>query len=81
MFELLLTKIENHEFGTTEKVNLFQLSKDLSSPMLEEFELKKIKISFSSEADFICTIHPYLAEILMRNLLSNVFGVLASFQI
>jgi two-component system OmpR family sensor kinase len=69
---LLLTKIENHEFGTTEKVNLFQLSKDLSAQMLEEFELKNIQISFISESDFICTIHPYLAEILIRNLLSNV---------
>ena len=69
---LLLTKIENHEFVTTEKVNLFLTTKLLAESMHEELELKNLKISINSDSDFICTIHPYLAEILIRNLLSNV---------
>lgn len=69
---LLLTKIENHEFGTSEKVNLFLLTKELSDQMNEEFDLKNIVVKLEAESDFVCTIHPYLAEILIRNLLSNV---------
>ncbi|MFZ7116717.1 MAG: sensor histidine kinase [Bacteroidota bacterium] len=69
---LLLTKIENHEFGTSEKVNLFLLTKELSDQMNEEFDLKNIVVKLEAESDFVCTIHSYLSEILIRNLLSNV---------
>ena len=40
---LLLTKIENHEFGTSEVVGLFSICRNLIEQMKEEFELKNIK--------------------------------------
>ena len=35
---LLLTKIENHEFGTSEVVDLFSICRNLVEQMKEEFE-------------------------------------------
>ena len=68
---LLLTKIENHEFGTNEKLNLYSLAEQLLSQMTEEFKFKNIRLTFASKTDFTCIVHPFLAEILIRNLLSN----------
>ncbi|MBK8584689.1 MAG: HAMP domain-containing histidine kinase [Bacteroidetes bacterium] len=68
---LLLTKIENHEFGTSEVVDLFSICKNLVEQMKEEFEMKEIKVIFEFEQNFKAVIHPFLAEILVRNLLSN----------
>ena len=68
---LLLTKIENHEFGTSEVVGLFSICRNLIEQMKEEFELKNIKIEYKEIHNFTSVIHPFLAEILIRNLLSN----------
>lgn len=68
---ILLSKIENNQYTSEEKSNL----KIIISEKLEEFSelisLKKLVLETSITDDFIVSIPPSLAEILVNNLLSN----------
>ena len=68
---ILLRKIENNQFASTEQSNL----KAIVTEKLEEFSelitLKKINLETEITGDFIVPLSPALAEILVNNLLSN----------
>jgi signal transduction histidine kinase len=70
-FLILLTRIENNEFPEKKVINFGTLVKQFSSQMEEKMQLKGIKISIQTHADFTHSINETLAEILISNLLSN----------
>lgn len=68
---LLLTKIENNQFASSNFIVLNNLIQD----KIEEFELlfkeKNIQVNFVSQSDFSIKMNMHLAGILINNLLSN----------
>jgi signal transduction histidine kinase len=68
---ILLSKIENNQFASTEQSNL----KTIVTEKLEEFSeliaLKQLTLVTKIDDDFMVPIPPVLAEILINNLLSN----------
>ena len=68
---LLLAKIENNQFTTSE----FIILNDLVKRKIDEFEPifneKNIKVSFTSQSDFKVKMNVQLADILINNLFSN----------
>lgn len=68
---LLLTKIENNQFTTSDFISLNELIKS----KIKEFELlfkeKNIQVSFISKSDFRIKMNIHLAGIFINNLLSN----------
>lgn len=65
---VLLTKLENQQFQSTEKIEL----KNLVSETVDDFkELSKVPIHFTAEQQLIITADANLMEILVRNLVSN----------
>ena len=68
---LLLAKIENNQFTTSE----FIILKDLVKRKIDEFEPlfneKNIKVNLTFHSDFKLKMNVRLADILMNNLLSN----------
>lgn len=68
---LLLTKIENRQFKTTEKVS-FEKTIDDSLVLFEEhIKANKIKVIKNSEDDFLINMNPDLGLVLINNLLQN----------
>ena len=68
---LLLTKIENRQFTTTEKVSVEKII-DNSLVLFEEFiKANKIVVLKNIEEDFLITMNPDLCLILINNLLQN----------
>ncbi len=68
---LLLTKIENQQFPDTKEINFYALIKDRLEFIAELIEFKELTIKFNTELEFKTKINPYLAEILVNNLLGN----------
>ncbi len=67
----ILTRLENHEFNASEKVNICQIIKE-SLIMYEDWiTLKNISLKTACKSNIILQIHPTLAEILISNLVSN----------
>lgn len=68
---LLLTKIENNQFTTTDKINFSQLIADKKEYWEELFSLKNIALSIDSGTNIKIVLEPLLAETIVSNLLSN----------
>ncbi|MBB3187576.1 sensor histidine kinase [Microbacter margulisiae] len=71
---LLLAKIENNQFAATEDIDLLEIIER----KLKEFEplihAKKIAVEWKEKTSCYWQINPYLAEILISNLLSNALN-------
>ncbi|RZK52613.1 MAG: HAMP domain-containing histidine kinase, partial [Pedobacter sp.] len=68
---LLLSKIENRQYGAVEVVSVSQLVKSLISEYEDYAETKGVKIELDEEAELLCAINKDLAAILISNLLKN----------
>jgi signal transduction histidine kinase len=67
----LLTKIENHEFGNNQTVNMSTLIKEGLDTFKELIEIKNLEIETDIEDNIQVRMHPVLAELLWTNLLQN----------
>jgi len=67
----LLTKLENQEFDTTEKVKFCRIAKDVLAAYDDWITLKNITVTSSFDSNITLHIHTTLAEMLVTNLLSN----------
>lgn len=70
----LLTKIENHEFSTSETVNISKIVKDGIDAFQELLSLNNLKLVTDISDSVILKIHPSLAEILWSNLFRNAIN-------
>nr|WP_234047684.1 HAMP domain-containing sensor histidine kinase [Chryseobacterium paridis] len=68
---ILLTKLNNHEFLTEEKLKFCKVEKEVIQAYSDHLALKNITLNRHCEKDVFVKIHPALAEILLNNLLSN----------
>ena len=64
----ILTKIDNHQFANVEEVSISQL---VNEKVADYKELEIKNIVHLSDQNLIADIDPYLAEILVSNLISN----------
>ena len=67
----LLTKIENHEFNNTEKLNLSEILKNLVKEYEELLILKKINLIMELAKDIEISGDRVLVQIMLTNLISN----------
>ncbi|HEX6983109.1 MAG TPA: HAMP domain-containing sensor histidine kinase [Balneolaceae bacterium] len=67
----LLTKIENHEFASTDEVNFTRLIKESTQSFDEFIKLNGLDVNIDLENDVIINMHPVLADILWTNLFQN----------
>ncbi|MBT2621660.1 HAMP domain-containing sensor histidine kinase [Chryseobacterium sp. ISL-6] len=68
---ILLTKLNNHEFLTEQKLKFCRVEKETINAYSDHIALKNITLNRNCEKDVFIKIHPALAEILLSNLLSN----------
>jgi signal transduction histidine kinase len=68
---LLLSKIENRQFTDDSNIDLTVVIKERLNQIEELFELKNIKITAGIDKPFQVKMSPYLAEILINNILIN----------
>lgn len=68
---LLLAKIENHQFTDERNIDLTIIIEDRLHLAEELFNLKNIQITVNITEPFRVNMSPYLAEILMSNLIGN----------
>ena len=68
---LLLTKIENRQFKTTEKVSVEKIIDNSLVLFEEHIKANKIVVLKNIEEDFLITMNPDLCLILINNLLQN----------
>ena len=68
---LLLAKIENNQFETTEESNLAEVTKKYLQFFDEFIKRKQLTIQTNFNAPFIIKLHPMLADSLITNLLGN----------
>jgi signal transduction histidine kinase len=67
---LLLAKIENHQFGETEEINLKQKVEEKIQQFQELWQSRQIKTNYNLRESHI-RVSPELLEILLNNLFSN----------
>ncbi len=68
---LLLSKIENRQFLDYEIIDFKKMIEERLNQTQELFDLKNIKATIDMQLSFHVKMSPYLAEILVNNLLSN----------
>jgi len=68
---LLISKIDNNQFHSTEQVNLQKIIEKTLEHFEEITDLKKIRIIHHFTAPFCPLMNPALSEILISNLISN----------
>ena len=68
---LLLAKIENHQFGDSETINLSELTEECLERLQEHFSNKELGVDTSIEKDCVVKGNRVLIEILINNLLLN----------
>ncbi len=68
---ILLRKIENNQFASTEQSNLKTVVTEKLDEFSELIALKKLNLEKEITVDFMVPVPPALAEILVNNLLSN----------
>ncbi|MEO6638598.1 MAG: HAMP domain-containing sensor histidine kinase [Ginsengibacter sp.] len=68
---LLLAKIENHQYETTEAISLAELTKKYLRLFDEFIKEKQLSIKTSFNDGFTLGLHPVLASSLITNLLGN----------
>jgi len=68
---LLLSKIENQQFPDVAEIDLYELVTQQSEFIEELIAFKKIQIILTDQTPMVVKMNPYLAEILIHNLLGN----------
>jgi signal transduction histidine kinase len=68
---LLLAKIENNQYETTEKVSLAEITKKYVHLFAEFIKEKQLTIETIYQGEFMISLHPVLAGSLISNLLGN----------
>lgn len=68
---LLLSKIENCQFIDNKYIDLTEVIKGKLDQTAELFELKNIKLTVTIKDPFFVNMNPYLADILINNILNN----------
>lgn len=68
---LLLAKIENNQYETTEEISLAEVSKKYLRLFDEFIKEKQLTIKTTFEGEFTMRLHPLLAGSLITNLLGN----------
>ena len=68
---LLLTKIENRQYGQKQMVNFSEVFDKYLKLYTEMIAEKGIRLQMKKEEDFIFEINPMLTDVLISNLLSN----------
>ncbi|WP_291913863.1 HAMP domain-containing sensor histidine kinase [Chitinophaga sp. CB10] len=68
---VLLTKLENHEYATSENIKFCAITKRVMATYEDWVKMKDITISSQLDKNIVLNIHPALAEILLNNLFSN----------
>ena len=68
---LLLAKIENNQYTSTNEINLTQVTKKYLQLFNEFIKDKQLTVTTNFEKDFIIKLHPILADSLVTNLLGN----------
>lgn len=68
---LLLAKIENNQYETTEKTSLNSITKKYLQLFDEVIKDKQVNVETKLEDDFHILLHPLLAETLVSNLVGN----------
>lgn len=71
---LLLAKIENHQFVQKEKINVKEILEHKLIELKPLIEFKKINIQWDLHDDCYFDMHPFLADILINNLLTNAIN-------
>lgn len=68
---LLISKIENQQFNTTEEINLNMIVNNIYNEFEELIHLRKIMVEKNYNDEVTLKMNPVLAEIMISNLLSN----------
>ncbi|MDB5275503.1 MAG: hypothetical protein JWR61_458 [Ferruginibacter sp.] len=68
---LLITKIENNQFEASEALSVKGVVEKYRSFFAELLDQKKITVSVNVHGDWLLSIHPLLADMLISNLFSN----------
>jgi signal transduction histidine kinase len=68
---LLLAKIENNQFEATEAISLVTITQKYLHLFDEMIKDKDLVVDTTAEADFMVSLHPFLADSLISNLLGN----------
>lgn len=68
---ILLTKLENQEYATNQKINFSVLVENATANFRELVEMKSIALKTEIQPDVTLSLNPVLADILFSNLLSN----------
>jgi two-component system sensor histidine kinase QseC len=68
---LLLTKLENLEFETTEQIRFCRLVRETITSYGDMMALRDIKVNSQLDKNVFLNIHPALGEMLFNNLISN----------
>ncbi|TDH21271.1 sensor histidine kinase [Segetibacter sp. 3557_3] len=68
---LLLAKIENNQYETTETVSLAQTTNKYLKLFEEVIRDKDVRVETHLEDDFMLSLHPFLADSLVSNLIGN----------
>ncbi len=70
---LLLTKIENNQFNTSQKINLNTLIASLINDYQLIYEAKNVSLSLLLNQEITIQLNPILAELLIGNLINNAY--------
>lgn len=68
---ILLARLENHEFDSSEQVSFCRLTKQAAVTFAELAEMKGMTLDITTESGIKVQMHPSLADILLGNLFSN----------
>lgn len=68
---LLLTKLENQEYESFEKVKFCKITKDILKAYEDRIEMKGLTIRQEIDNNIYLQIHPALGDILLNNLIGN----------
>lgn len=68
---VLLTRLENHEYQTTDQVDISQVARDVLEAYSDRVQLKVLQLEIDIDGPVLLHIHPALADMIMNNLLGN----------
>jgi signal transduction histidine kinase len=68
---LLLARIENNQYETSEQMNLVDTTRKYLQLFDELIKDKQLKVHTELHEDFLASLHPHLADSLISNLLGN----------
>jgi len=71
---LLLAKIENRQFTQKEKINAREILEHKLAELKPLLNFKKIDVQWEHRNDCFINMHPFLADILINNLLTNAMN-------